>query len=155
MQQYLQQSNVEPSNSQLNISTEPGLYELDKGLLNNTIVYPFSSNIRIQKEGGSSVNKNEKTDLESELFNITRINSNDPFKKYIPNESYKLDINHRPDGDIPHDYTRLTNPSFDVKPMTINRFIERPLDLNVLKENRIGNNTHLGLVDNFKPCNFN
>ena len=47
MQQYLQLSNVEPSNSQLNISTEPGLYELDRGLLNNTIVYPFSSNIRI------------------------------------------------------------------------------------------------------------
>jgi len=149
---YLNESLVEPSNSQLNISVEPGLYEMNKASMNNTIVYPFASTIIMQKEGASSVDKNKRTDLESELFNITRANSNDPFKKYIPNPNHKLLLNHNKDSDIPIDHTRLSNNIHDIKGMTINRFLERPLDLNVLKENRIGNNTHLGLVDNYQSC---
>lgn len=139
-------------------SLGPGLYMLDISKKLNKICYPWAPTVRLQKMG-DSINKNMSLiDTESELYNITRINSNNPCKKYIPDENKKIDYQDLPDGFFHEENTYLTNPPFELKGQTKNRFynlFHDPQKTAIEPFNRNGVDTYSLILDDYKPCPFN
>lgn len=139
-------------------SLGPGLYMLDISKKLNQVVYPWAPTVRLQKMG-ASINQNlSLIDTESELYNITRVNSNNPCKKYIPDPDKKIEYKDLPDGFFQTENTLLTNPPFELKGQTKNRFyrlFRDPQKTAIEPFNRIGVDTYSTILDDYKPCPFN
>ena len=140
-------------------TSEPGNYKLNESRLHNTINYPWNPTTILQYAGGSILKENI-TDIESEIKNITRPLSNIPQQQYNPdNVNKKQEIIHYKDGGFNQQDTRLNNNSFELKGVGINRW--EPLFFDPQKNSiepflRIGNNTILEVLDkHINECNYN
>jgi len=136
-------------------SSLPGDYKLNESKLRNTISYPWAPTTSLQKMGGSVLDENF-IDVESEIKNITRPLSNDPFKKYLPDENKSQQMVHFDDGFFHAESTRLRNNAFELKGVGINRW--EPLFFDPQKNAlepfvRNGSNTVLATLDqHVKEC---
>tara|TARA_B100001287_G_scaffold198323_1_gene167856 strand:+ start:106 stop:561 length:456 start_codon:yes stop_codon:yes gene_type:complete len=139
------------------MSLGPGMYRLNDSKLRNKISYPWSPTVQLQKVGGSVMDQNF-IDVSSELKNLTRPLSNNPYKQYIPGkEDQSYSMIHFDDGFFEQNNTRLTNNSFELKGVGINRW--QPLFFDPQKnciepfERRNGVNTVLNTLDkHVKDC---
>ena len=139
------------------MSLGPGMYRLNDSKLRNKISYPWSPTVQLQKVGGSVMDQNF-IDVSSELRNLTRPLSNNPYKQYIPGkEDQSYSMIHFDDGFFEQNNTRLTNNSFELKGVGINRW--QPLFFDPQKnciepfERRNGVNTVLNTLDkHVKDC---
>ena len=132
-------------------SSKVGDYQINNVQVDTQPIYQASPSIVMQKIGGATVNKGEFTDVQSEILNITRPNSNDPSKKWIPQKTNLSYIN-MPEGVFTQSSTLLDNPPMLLRGNTKNRWIDLHLDPqeNVIESfERNGQNTHLTLIDNY------
>ena len=118
-------------------------------------VYPWAPTVRLQKSGQPVAEGKELIDIDSELLNITRKLSNEPQDKYYPGLQEPLSYRNLQDGFFHQESTLLTNPPFDLRGQTKNRW--QPLHLDPQKNviepfNRRGDDTYLALIDTFKDC---
>lgn len=133
-------------------SVGPGLYQTNN--LKNAEVYPWAPTMILQKNGGS-VDKENVKDIESDLFNIGRKLSKDPNKKFVETKEEKYNFLRLKDGLFHQESTLLSSPPIVLKGQTKNRWTNlylNPQDNVIESFDRLGTNTHLSLVDNFKPC---
>ena len=65
-------------------SVKIGDYQLNNVQVNTEPIYQASPSIVMQKVGGATANQQTFTDVQSDLLNITRINSKDPAKHGTP-----------------------------------------------------------------------
>ena len=135
----------------------PGNYKLDESRLRNTISYPWAPTGMIQSMGGSVLDQNFM-DVDSELKNITRPLTNNPQKKYVPDQENKEQkMIHFDDGFFHQESSRLTNNAFELKGVGINRW--EPLFFDPQKNavepfQRLGDNTVLATLDqHVQECN--
>jgi len=136
-------------------SLGPGLYRMNMAQKENTIAYPWAPTIRIQKIGASTIQGTSLIDIDSELMNITRINSKDPQMKYKPDETKKITYNHLKDGLFHQESSLLTNPPSTLRGLNKNRWENlffNPQENSVEPFKLLGTNTHLSLVDNYQAC---
>ena len=113
---------------------------------------PVSTNI--QKSGISTLQGAPLVDIDSELMNLNRIYSRDPNMKHKPDTKGKR-YNHLQDGFFESQNTLLTNPPIELRGLAKNRFDFThldPLDNSIEPFERLGLNTHISLVDNYKDC---
>ena len=123
------------------------------------IAYPWAPNTNINL-GNTFLENNLRVDLESDLKNMTRHLSNDPKEKYVPQENVPVNPNTNlfdgvNDGFFHVESSRLTNPAFELKGMTKNRWIslkKNPQDNVIEPFEREGFNTYIDLLDNHKDC---
>lgn len=137
----------------------PGLYRLNESQKNNTIALPWdnlTSNINLKS---TFLENDNRIDFDSELKNLSRPLSKYPGDKYIPSEKpLPKDTNIFNNIDKNFFYSensRLNEPAFELKGMTKNRFInlkKNPQENSLEPFDRLGNNTYLDLIDNFKAC---
>jgi hypothetical protein len=129
-------------------TSKPGNYQLNE--VRNKISYPWAPTIILQKNGGSLIDSNF-FDVDSELKNITRKLSNNPYDKYIPSpESAEVKMINFQDGGYHQISSRLTNNAFELKGVGINRW--EPLFFDPQKNSiepfrRIGDDTVLHTLD--------
>ena len=126
-------------------------YKLNNVQVDTPPMYQASPSIIMQKGGGAHVNKDEITDVQSELLNITRINSKDPLKQWIPQKTNLSYVNMN-EGIFTQSHTLLDNPPILLRGNTKNRWIDLHLNPqeNVIESfERNGQNTHLTLIDNY------
>ena len=133
----------------------PGDYNLSQP--KNTISYPWAPTTTIQSMGGSVMDQNFM-DVDSELKNITRPLTNNPQKKYVPDQENKEQkMIHFDDGFFHQESSRLTNNAFELKGVGINRW--EPLFFDPQKNavepfQRLGDNTVLATLDqHVQECN--
>ena len=134
----------------------PGMYRLDMAQKNNQPAYPWAPSMISQKGGVSTVEGVALIDVDSELQNITRINSKDPKMKYQPDENKKVILKHVKDGGFHQESELLNNPPSLLRGQTKNRW--EPLFINP-QENAIepfkrrqGDDTYLSQIDNYQAC---
>jgi len=110
-------------NNNSNIFTAgPGDYKLNESRLRNKINYPWSPTMTIQSMGGSVLDENF-IDVDSEIKNITRPLTNNPRGQYIPGqENEEKPMIHFDDGGFHQVNSRLTDNSFELKGVGINRW---------------------------------
>lgn len=141
-------------------SMGPGLYMLDVSKKLNQVVYPWAPTVRLQKMG-ASINQNMSLiDTESDLYNIVRVNTRDPTKKYIPDPDKKIDYLDLKDGFFHEESTLLTNPPSELRGVAKNRFYNLFKDpqktaIEPVKIGRIGEDTYSSILDDYKSCPFN
>ena len=141
-------------------SMGPGLYMLDVSKKLNQVVYPWAPTVRLQKMG-ASINQNMSLiDTESDLYNIVRVNTRDPTKKYIPDPDKKIDYLELKDGFFHEESTLLTNPPSELRGVAKNRFYNLFKDpqktaIEPVKIGRIGEDTYSSILDDYKSCPFN
>lgn len=141
-------------------SMGPGLYMLDVSKKLNQVVYPWAPTVRLQKMG-ASINQNMSLiDTESDLYNIFRVNTRDPTKKYIPDPDKKIDYLDLKDGFFHEESTLLTNPPSELRGVAKNRFYNLFKDpqktaIEPVKIGRIGEDTYSSILDDYKSCPFN
>ena len=138
-------------------SMGPGLYMLDVSKKLNQVVYPWAPTVRLQKMGASINEDMSLIDTESDLYNIVRVNTKNPCKKYIPDPEKKIKYKDLPDGFFQEENTFLTNPPFELKGQTKNRFynlFHDPQKTAIEPFNRIGIDTYSTILDDYKPCPF-
>ena len=129
-------------------SSVPGQYQLNQ--VRNTISYPWAPTLILQHNGGSLMDQNF-FDVDSELKNITRKLSNNPYQKYIPSpEGSEVKMINFQDGGYHQISSRLTNSAFELKGVGINRW--EPLFFDPQKNSvepfrRLGENTVLYTLD--------
>ena len=129
-------------------TSKPGNYQLNE--VRNKISYPWAPTMILQKNGGSLIDSNF-FDVDSELKNITRKLSNNPYDKYIPSpESAEVKMINFQDGGYHQISSRLTNNAFELKGVGINRW--EPLFFDPQKNSiepfrRIGDDTVLHTLD--------
>jgi hypothetical protein len=129
-------------------TSKPGNYQLNE--VRNQISYPWAPTMILQKNGGSLMDENF-FDVDSELKNITRKLSNNPYEKYIPgSEGAEVKMINFQDGGYHQVSSRLTNNAFELKGVGINRW--EPLFFDPQKNavepfRRIGDNTVLYTLD--------
>lgn len=165
----------------LSQSIGPGVYKLNEPMINCQQCYPYPPTVRLQRQGDSISKSNLLIDIDSELIGITRKFSLDPSKKFIPNcpnsncntgevcgqgvtgrcGQYKdgqragdEDLRHWNDCFFPAEYTRLSNPSCNLRSTGWNRWewlckdpqerIEMPFDWNI--------SGRILAKDNHRPC---
>ena len=136
-------------------SLGPGLYRLNIAQKENKVAYPWAPTMRIQKIGASTIQGMSLIDVDSELMNITRINSKDPQMKYQPDENKQVTYNHLVDGLFHQESTLLTTPPSTLRGMNKNRWeplCKNPQENSLEPFIRLGANTHLSLVDNYQAC---
>ena len=144
-------------------SVGPGLYRLEQAQKDNKIALPWdnlTSNINLKS---TYLENNIRVDAESELKNLGRNLSNDPSKKYLPNENTVVNdelniFNNIKDMYFNSENSRLNEPAFELKGMTKNRFIslkKNPQDNVIEPFEREGLNTYLDLIDTYEPCPVN
>lgn len=135
-----------------NIKTnEIGNYQLNNVQVNTEPIYQASPSIIMQKGGGAKADNQTFTDVESEILNITRINSKDPSKKWLPQNTPISYLNMR-EGIFTQSNTLLDSPPMLLRGNTKNRWINLHLNPqeNVIESfERNGQNTHLALIDNY------
>ena len=143
-----------------NESMGPGLYMMDVSKKLNQVVYPWAPTVRLQKMG-ASINQNMSLiDTESDLYNIVRVNTKDPTKKYIPDPDKKVDYLDLKDGFFHEESTLLTNPPSELRGVAKNRFYNLFKDpqktaIEPDKIGRIGEDTYSSVLDDYKSCPFN
>ncbi len=141
-------------------SMGPGLYMMDVSKKLNQVVYPWAPTVRLQKMG-ASINQNMSLiDTESDLYNIVRVNTRDPTKKYIPDPNKKVDYLDLKDGFFHEESTLLTNPPSELRGVAKNRFYNLFKDpqktaIEPAKIGRIGEDTYSSVLDDYKSCPFN
>jgi hypothetical protein len=141
-------------------SMGPGLYMMDVSKKLNQVVYPWAPTVRLQKMG-ASINQNMSIiDTESDLYNIVRVNTRDPTKKYIPDPDKKVDYLDLKDGFFHEESTLLTNPPSELRGVAKNRFYNLFKDpqktaIEPDKIGRIGEDTYSSVLDDYKSCPFN
>ena len=138
-------------------SVGPGLYMLDISKKLNQVVYPWAPTVRLQKMG-ASINQNMSLiDTESDLYNIVRVNTNNPNKKYIPDPNKKVDYLDLKDGFFQEENTFLSNPPSELRGVTKNRFynlFHDPQKTAIEPFKRIGEDTYSTILDDYKACPF-
>jgi hypothetical protein len=152
------ENEIDQLNSLNKESMGPGLYMLDISKKLNQVVYPWAPTVRLQKMG-ASINKNlSLIDTESDLYNIVRVNTNNPNKKYIPDPEKKIEYLDLKDGFFQEENTFLTNPPEELRGVAKNRFyrlFHDPQKTAIEPFKRIGEDTYNDILDNYKPCPFN
>ena len=144
-------------------SIGPGLYRLEDAQKNNKIALPWdnlTSNINLSS---TFLENNARVDAESDLKNLDRKLSNDPKKKYIPDENMEVHPDMNIYNNVKNNFfysesMRLNEPAFELKGMTKNRFIslkKNPQDNVIEPFEREGLNTYLDLIDTHEPCPVN
>tara|TARA_B100000427_G_scaffold195455_1_gene162474 strand:- start:1933 stop:2427 length:495 start_codon:yes stop_codon:yes gene_type:complete len=150
------QENLETQSTLQSINS--GLRVMDPVQVQGKPVFPWAPTTTIQKVGASLVKDKSLIDIDSELMNLTRKNSNDPNKHYKPDEKKLINYNHLKDGFFHSDSTLLTNPPSTLRGQTTNRWYElhKPIQVNSLEpfDFREGYNTHLMLVDTYEECDI-
>lgn len=136
--------------------TGPGLYILSMAQRENKPAYPWAPTMISQRGGVSTIDGVSLVDADSELMNITRINSKDPKMHYQPDENKEVILKHVQDGGFHQENELLNNPPSLLRGQTKNRW--EPLFINPQAnaiepfERRIGQDTYLSQIDNYKPC---
>lgn len=107
-------------------STGPGRYMMATTDLNCMGCFIPNPKVRLQKKGDSEKAHYGRTDVESELLNLSRSASKCPSREYNPatNPVSRDSALHMPDcRDLPFDQdTRMTNPACNLRGTGINRF---------------------------------
>ena len=139
-------------------STGSGLYHTNVIKTSTPPVYPWAPTVRLQTQGGSIVDNKNLIDVDSEMMNITRINSLDPEKQYIPTDEESVSYRSFKDGFFHEESTRLTNPTMELRDLTKNNFTPLFFDPqeNVIEPDWIGKrtgvDTYLSLIDDYQDC---
>ena len=99
-------------------------------------------------------------ELNNLLYNIVRVNTRDPTKKYIPDPDKKIDYLDLKDGFFHEESTLLTNPPSELRGVAKNRFYNLFKDpqktaIEPVKIGRIGEDTYSSILDDYKSCPFN
>ena len=132
-------------------SEYPGNYILND-VQNDTVqVYPWAPTIIMQKSGGAFVDKTDITDVNSELLNITRPNSNAPTEKWLPGKKEDRKYIQLTDGLFHQESTLLTDPPMLLREQTKNRWADLfhdPQETAIEPFKRNGIDTYLTLIDN-------
>ena len=159
MEGYLKNYERELFTAAEGVTLGPGLYRLDNAQRKNTIAFPWAPNSNINL-GNTFLENDLRVDFESDLRNITRHLTNDPKGKYVPQENVPQNpktnifdgVN---DGFFHIESSRLTNPAFDLKGMTKNRWIslkKNPQENVIEPFKRNGFDTYSDLLDNYRDC---
>lgn len=133
------------------ISNKINNYNLDPIKVNTESIFPYDPYTRSNNVGLFKNSDGDFMDKNSEILNIKKKLSNNPVEN-IPNMlSYSdLQLN---DGFFTTQNTLLDNPPIELKYQTKNRWIklpQNPQENAIEPFRRLGANTHLSLVDNYK-----
>lgn len=133
-------------------SEYPGNYILNS-VQNDTVkVYPWAPTIIMQKSGGAFVDKTDIIDVNSELLNITRPNSNVPTEKWLPEKKEDRKYIQLTDGLFHQKSTLLSDPPMLLREQTKNRWTDLfhdPQKTAIEPFKRNGIDTYLTLIDNY------
>lgn len=113
-------------------------------------LYPNDPSIKYQASGLFRNSDAKFIDVNSEILNITRPLTKDVKGVWAGGKT--IDELELTDTNFSSRYSRLDEPSFELKGQTKNRWIELPLDPqeNVIEPfKRLGANTHLTLIDHY------
>lgn len=129
-------------------SIGPGLYQLDESLKTKKPVYPWAAGTNVSQENQNTF---DLTDIQSDLQNLGRPLTKNIFADYTPMES-KVESKsiYTEDGFFNQAYTRLDNPTFDLREFGINRWQWLPIDpqKNAIEPfRRLGENTVQQVLD--------
>ena len=126
-------------------------YMLDNVKVNTETLYPNDPSIKYQNSGIYKNSDSKFMDVNSEILNITRPLTKD-VKGNWTGGSVIDDVEFK-DSNLSSKYSRMDEPAFELRGQTKNRWIELPLNPqeNVIEPfERLGSNTHLGLVDHYQ-----
>ena len=159
MEGYLKNHDRELFTAAEGVALGPGLYRLDNAQRKNTIAFPWAPNSNINL-GNTFLENDLRVDFESDLKNMTRKLSNDPKKKYVPEENIAQNPNTNifngiKDGFFHTESSRLSSPAFELKGMPKNRWIslkKNPQENVIEPFERNGFDTYSDLLDNYKDC---
>tara|TARA_Y100000996_G_C22485717_1_gene628145 strand:- start:565 stop:1020 length:456 start_codon:yes stop_codon:yes gene_type:complete len=133
------------------ISSGMSNYMLDDVRVNTDTLYPHDPSIKYQNSGLYKNSNSKFMDVNSEILNITRPLTKD-VKGNWTGGSVIDDVEFK-DSNLSSKYSRMDEPAFELRGQTKNRWIELPLNPqeNVIEPfERLGSNTHLGLVDHYQ-----
>ncbi len=129
-----------------------GLYQLDEALRTSKPAYPWAPGSN-QSRGDKGVSP-DLVDIQSDLQNLSRPNTQNIFLQYSPYESDTFQKPIHGQGDyFDQVNSRLSDPAFDLKEYGINRWEWLPIDpqKNAVEPfRRIGENTVLQTLDSHK-----
>ena len=144
------EQNMDNRESNINTSNV-GDYRLNSIQVNTEPVYQSSPSIIMQRGGCAHVSNESMTDVQSDLLNITRINSKDPSKKWFPKKTNLSYVNMK-EGVFTQESTLLNDPPMLLRGNTKNRWINVHLNPqeNVIEAfKRNGEDTYQSLIDNY------
>jgi len=134
----------------------PGMYRLSMAQKDNQPAYPWAPTMISQSGGVSTIEGVSLVDVDSELMNITRINSKDPKMHYQPDENKTISYDHVKDGGFHQESELLNNPPSLLKGQTKNRweplFIDPQANSIEPFDRRQGADTYLSQIDTYQPC---
>jgi hypothetical protein len=133
----------------------PGMYRLSMAQKDNQPAYPWAPTMVSQRGGVSTVEGVSLVDIDSELMNITRINSKDPKMQYQPDENKKVILKHVQDGGFHQESELLNNPPSLLRGQTKNRWEPLCIDQQasaIEPFRRLGDDTYLSQIDTYQPC---
>ena len=135
------------------MTIEPGVYIQNPIQHQPKKVFPWAPTTIIQKSGTSVSADRSLVDVSSDLLNIVRPLSKDPTLQHLGHDSDNL--SHLKDGFFHQESTLMTAPPLFLKGQTVNRFEKLMIDpqKNAIEPfKRLGVNTYLDLIDNYKDC---
>jgi hypothetical protein len=156
-------------NVDIHQSTEPLTFSLDPNYAEHCNRRLATDAGWIGKQGVSYDTRRPIVDTESDLFNLTRVLSKDPYYKYRPDcitgqcigvmndcDECQPNLYNFTDSNLRHEYTRLSNPVSTLRETGVNRF--QPICLNPQDPTRweqqgeVGINYRMVVKDNHVPC---
>lgn len=110
----------------MRITSYAARYQLNPPAANCPITFPVNATTRLQKSGGSWVEGEWKTDVESDLKGITRLASKirNESAQYHPdtNRMNQRGMGHAMDEDMPQTFARLVDPACTLRTTGWNRW---------------------------------
>lgn len=111
----------------MRISTYASRYTLNPPAFNCPTTFPANATVRLQKSGNGWVNGQWRTDVESDLRGIGRLDSrircDNALYNPATNEMNKLAVDNAPDQIIPLTFARLVDPPCTLRATGWNRWI--------------------------------
>lgn len=147
---YNENTQLEMEKKASEMSNRINQYNLNTVKVNTESIFPFDPYIKYNNSGLFRNTNGDFIDKNSELLNITRPLTNNPMGKIVSKMDHPIQLK---DGLFKTKNTKLDNPPMELRGQVKNRWIELPQNPqeNVIEPfKRLGVNTHLSLIDNYK-----
>lgn len=147
---YNENTQLEMEKKASEMSNRINQYNLNTVKVNTESIIPFDPYIKYNNSGLFRNTNGDFIDKNSELLNITRPLTNNPMGKIVSKMDPPIQLK---DGLFKTKNTKLDNPPMELRGQVKNRWIELPQNPqeNVIEPfKRLGVNTHLSLIDNYK-----
>lgn len=150
MLRYNENTNEMMKKQSNEISSKINNYMLDEVKVNTESIFPYDPYIKYNNSGLFRNVNGDFIDKNSEILNITRPLTNNPMGKIVSHIDNTVQLK---DGLFQTKNTRMDHPPMELRGKVKNRWIElpqNPQENSIEPFRRLGTNTHLTLIDNYK-----